>query len=311
MNGADDLEGRIFTSDEAKTFLQMVTKGFYSRSYLGLWMYEVIGREWDDLRDWAEGLKNEINPQTCTWSIAIWEWVYGFEPDESLSLEYRRQRIMSRIRKLRPINPEAVRRGVAGLIGAELDDVEVHDFVAPYTFEVFMRTYGTRIPDQEVLRYLNEIKPSHLAIHAHEEAVRVFRLELTLSFGGAIGTEQKHEPVPVQREFPLDQKLSFGAHGYTHTRTDLIGKDRTVREDIVFSHAAAYGQEIQAHPQGKDRSTETLLTVSSGGYARGHGDGEPVPPEHAARSTEGSAGNFYTRTHLKTKIIKEDEQNGR
>ena len=81
----------IIQSPEAETFLGMVTKGFYSNSYTGLWMYEVIGREWDEMRGWAEELQNEIHPQTCTWSVAIWEWVYGIEPDETLPLEYRRQ----------------------------------------------------------------------------------------------------------------------------------------------------------------------------------------------------------------------------
>ena len=73
----------IIHSPEAETFLRMVTKGFYDNSYIGLWMYEVIGREWDEMRAWAEGLKTEINPQTCTWSVAIWEWVYGIESDET------------------------------------------------------------------------------------------------------------------------------------------------------------------------------------------------------------------------------------
>ena len=49
----------IIQSPEAETFLGMVTKGFYSNSYTGLWMYEVIGREWDEMRGWAEELQNE------------------------------------------------------------------------------------------------------------------------------------------------------------------------------------------------------------------------------------------------------------
>ena len=36
-----------------------MTKGFYSNSYTGLWIYEVIGREWDEMRAWAEGMKGK------------------------------------------------------------------------------------------------------------------------------------------------------------------------------------------------------------------------------------------------------------
>lgn len=85
----------IIHSPEAETFLQMVTKGFYDRSYIGLWIYEVIGREWDELRRWSEGMRTEIHPQTCTWSIAVWEWVYGFG-DENMTLPLRRQRLLQK-----------------------------------------------------------------------------------------------------------------------------------------------------------------------------------------------------------------------
>ena len=158
-----DLESTIITSEEARAFLRMVTKGFYSQSYTGLWIYEVIGREWDELRAWAEGLRDEINPQTCTWSVGIWEWVYGIEPDETLDLEFRRQRILSKIKAVRPINPETIRRAVAVLIGASVEAVEVNDFVAPYRFEIVVHPQETPFPYNRVAPYVREIKPSHLA----------------------------------------------------------------------------------------------------------------------------------------------------
>ena len=64
-------ELNIIHSPEAETFLRMVTKGFYDRSYIGLWLFEVMGREWDEMRSWSENLKSEIFVQTCTWSIGI------------------------------------------------------------------------------------------------------------------------------------------------------------------------------------------------------------------------------------------------
>lgn len=156
----------IIHSPEAETFLRMVTKGFYDNSYIGLWMYEVIGREWDEMRAWAEGMKIEINPQTCTWSVAIWEWVYGIESDETLKLEYRRQRILAKILGTKPINPEVIRRGVAALTGAE---VEVEDFSGPYRFDVVMHPTEAPLPYAKVFRYIREIKPAHLAFEAAVE----------------------------------------------------------------------------------------------------------------------------------------------
>lgn len=156
-----DLEG-IIRSPSAETFLRMVTKGFYDNSYIGLWMYEAIGREWDEMRKWAEGLKDEINPQTCTWSIGIWEWVYGIETDEALQLEYRRQRILAKILWTKPVNPEVIRRGVVKITGC---DVDITDFAGPYRFalKIHMQEDGETLPYGLVREYIQTVKPSHLA----------------------------------------------------------------------------------------------------------------------------------------------------
>ena len=158
-----DLVQEIIKSPEAKRFLGMVTKDFYNDSYTGLWIYEVIGREWDEMRSWVEGYKKEINPQTCTWSISIWEWVYGFEPDDSLPLEFRRQRLLSHIRVARPINPEVLRRAVVAFVGGNDTSVEVTDFTGPYRFEVVIHPQEAPFFYSRVGKFIWDIKPSHLA----------------------------------------------------------------------------------------------------------------------------------------------------
>ena len=126
----------IIHSPEAETFLQMVTKGFYDRSYIGLWIYEVIGREWDELRRWSEGMRTEIHPQTCTWSIAVWEWVYGFEPDENMTLPLRRQRLLQKISGARPVNQDLFRRNIANILSIPIESVTIDELAGPYAFSV-------------------------------------------------------------------------------------------------------------------------------------------------------------------------------
>lgn len=171
----------IIRSPEAETFLRSVTAGFYSHSYLGLWIYEVIGREWDEMAAWSKDLKQEIFVQTCTWSIAIWEWVYGFEPDESMTLEERRQRILNKIRGVRPINPEVLRRGIAAVSGA---DAGVTDFTAPYSFSVTLQLTNRPIPMERVLQYISEHKPAHLAVSIE---IVFPEISSTLHIGGSAG----------------------------------------------------------------------------------------------------------------------------
>lgn len=163
-----DIE-KIIKSPEAETFLRMVTKGFYDNSYSGLWMFEAIGREWDEMRGWAEGLRNEIHPQTCVWSVGIWEWMYGIDGNGDLPLEMRRQRLFAKITGVKPVSLEAVRRGVAAFIGASPSDVEIGDFIAPYRFEVKIHVSPHELPAMEMARYIREIKPSHLAFAASVE----------------------------------------------------------------------------------------------------------------------------------------------
>lgn len=243
-----DLVRQIIKSPEAKTFLKMVTRGFYNESALALWIFEVIGREWDEMRAWSEGLKDEIHPQTCTWSIAIWEWVYGIEPDESLTLEERRKRIMARICSVRPINPEAIRRSIAELIGIDKEDVSVNDFVAPYTFEVIIHIQGGPVQDKIVLRHIRTIKPSHLALKINEDAKRVFRLEVPFLFASIVGTELKGEPVEPMRELETDLALSYGAYGRTHAWAEPVPPKQTTTHEASHSGGLYCRTHIKTKP---------------------------------------------------------------
>ena len=103
-----DLRREIIKSPEAERFLQMITKDFYNNSRTGLWMFESIGREYDDMAKWSRELKYETRPQTCTWSISIWEFIYDIESDENLPLEYRRQQILAKRLSRPPINPARI-----------------------------------------------------------------------------------------------------------------------------------------------------------------------------------------------------------
>lgn len=145
--------------------LQMVTAHFYDYSRIGLSIFEAIGLEWDEMAQWARGLQGEIFPQTCTWSIAIWEERFGITPDDRLSLETRRKNLMMKEQYRAPINPEAIRRVVAILSGSE--DVEVHDFIAPYTFEIVVNHTENLQNMTDIWWYIYKMKPSHLSFRLY------------------------------------------------------------------------------------------------------------------------------------------------
>ena len=178
----------VIRSPSAEAFLRMVTQGFYNRSATALWIYEVIGREWDDLRVISEGLRTETQPQTCAWSMGIWEWIYGIETDENLPLEYRRQALMRRIRGVKPVNPAMLRRGLAALLGTGEEDIEIRDFLRPYTFGVIFRPTGTAVFDyKRVSEYLDASKPAHLAYSLIFQ-IATARAYAYLAYGGRAET---------------------------------------------------------------------------------------------------------------------------
>ena len=175
-----NLVDEIVKSPAAQRMLQnTVTEGFYNRSRIALWMFEVIGREWDEVREFVRTLPYERFPQTATWSIPIWEFVYEIEPDDSLTLEQRRARILARRLDHPPINPARIENTLSMVTGLP---VEVQENVAPYTFEVILDESDTMIFDhRQALRVLREMKPSHLSFRYGSSIYIEFDFELVIA----------------------------------------------------------------------------------------------------------------------------------
>lgn len=87
-----DLE-QFPTSESAKRMLSYVTPGFYDNSYVGKWLYQVMGLEYDDARKLAEELQYQMFPETATWGLMYHEIKWGLPVRTNLSYEERRQLI--------------------------------------------------------------------------------------------------------------------------------------------------------------------------------------------------------------------------
>ena len=264
----------IIRSPEAAAFLRSVTKGFYSQSFTGLWIYEVIGREWDGLREWSEGMRTEIHPQTCTWSIAVWEWVYGFEPDESMSLEERRRRVLSRIFSAKPVNPEVLRRGISATAGAE---AEVIDFTAPYSFGVTLHITGGPIPMERVLRFIYETKPAHLSVNI---TVVFPPIKSTLHMGGTTGSHTViHVPcAPDRYSFHDALHLGGGMGAGVEVGVPLEPDAYAFRDTLYVG--GSFGVEASAGTAAAPDSFQFQAALHTGGTAAAQA-ALPVPEDTA------------------------------
>ena len=148
------------TKESAKRMLSRITR-IYDKSYVGKWIFEVMGAEIDPAWDKVEELREQASPGTATWGLKYWEQRYGIEPDESMSLEERRKRIVERRMPRLPINPERLEQMLSAICGR---DVTIKENIAPYTFGIYIESSGgnnSPVDMNRLFDLLNRVKPAH------------------------------------------------------------------------------------------------------------------------------------------------------
>lgn len=168
------------TSESAKRMLNTVTNCFYERSYVGKWIYQVMGREMDDAIAKYNELQLQIFPETATWGIVYHEQKYGIPINPALPLEERRAEIIRRRDIHSPMNPARIEEIVKGLTNAE---VEVTENVVPYTFAIDISTDGNteQLNYSNIVRTVRNVKPSHLSFYAFFSAATAVNLVIETS----------------------------------------------------------------------------------------------------------------------------------
>ena len=92
-------------SESAKNMIASVSDGFYDNSYVGKWLYEVMGQEYDTAREIAEDILNQLFPETATWGLMYHEIKWGLPVRENLPYEERRQLIYRKRDYRAPMTP--------------------------------------------------------------------------------------------------------------------------------------------------------------------------------------------------------------
>ena len=96
-------------SESAKNMIASVSDGFYDNSYVGKWLYEVMGQEYDTAREIAEDILNQLFPETATWGLMYHEIKWGLPVRENLPYEERRQLIYRKRDYRAPMTPYRMR----------------------------------------------------------------------------------------------------------------------------------------------------------------------------------------------------------
>ncbi len=159
MKYTSPLMKEILQSPKAQKIIDYVSP-VYEDAYIGLWIFEVIGRELDWMARYCEEYGFQVVPNTATWALKYYEQMYGIQTDESLPLEIRRAKVLTRIWDKSPPNPKRLAK-IASL-AANNAPVEVIEITGKHRFILSTKDIHDKNLIKTVRSVVDERKPAHL-----------------------------------------------------------------------------------------------------------------------------------------------------
>lgn len=152
-----ELMRSILKSDYAKDAVDKIS-GIYGKAYYVLWLFQVIGIEFDFIESFVQDLKEkQLTVESATWMLDYYEKCYGIETNKDLSYEERRARIMLK-NNAGPLNPDRIAFVIKTLTGR---DVNVIERIAPNTFEIDIENGSSEADVDKIFEVANQIKQAH------------------------------------------------------------------------------------------------------------------------------------------------------
>ncbi len=155
------------TSNSARKMLSYVSDGFYDESYVGKWIYQVMGLEYDKALEMVEDLPAQFFPETATWGLMYHEIKWGLPVRENLSYEERRKRIYQKRDYRAPMIPYRMEKSLEDATGFEVHIADIHDpgeygfsTQHPNVFKAYFLGEGS-LDSKKVFETLNRLKQSH------------------------------------------------------------------------------------------------------------------------------------------------------
>ena len=167
------------TSAAAKRMLSYVSTGFYDESYVGKWIYQVMGAKMDFLEDMVETLPYQAFVSTATWGLQYWEILVGLPVREDLPDGERRERILTRLDNRHAVNPAWLSWFCSSITGRT---VTVTENQGTYTFSVRIESGEGNNNLETMIRRLDAVKPAHLSY----DVTMVVSAEVPIKVGSAI-----------------------------------------------------------------------------------------------------------------------------
>lgn len=229
-----DLE-KFPTSPAAQRMMKAVSP-VYDKSYVGKWIFQVMGMEVDEAWKFFEELRLQAFPETATWGIVYWEQRYHIPPDDNLTIEERRQRVIVKRGKRSPMNPARIEQFTMDVSGRQTVVTESNE---EYVFLVSILPGESEVDYHELIRTIRSVKPSHLSFSVLFQTDVGLTIQATsqdkYSFGytlagtvpdtntvGAIG-ENNFTLDADMEGYPFDYEITGTSDTGEHPQTNTIG----------------------------------------------------------------------------------------
>lgn len=133
---------------------------FWLASEPTVWIISALGGETDALRASLSDLLAQCNVETATWGLVLWERQLGIDTDVEKPYDYRRSRILSKLRGTGTVTVAMIKNMAESFSNGEVDVIED---AANYHFDVkFVGTMGIPPNMDDLTAAIEEIRPAHL-----------------------------------------------------------------------------------------------------------------------------------------------------
>lgn len=229
-------------SKSAKKMLGYVSDGFYDKSYVGKWLFQVMGMEYDEVLEMMETLPEQFFPETATWGLMYHEIKWGLPVRQNLSYEERRRLICQKRDYRAPMTPYRMEKYLEDAIGLDVHIADINDpgeygFIPPHpnVFKVTSFVEGTL--DAEAVRgIIDRLKQSHtiyvlsdriaiLAVHCGME--RFIIPELCLHMSSSFFHKYGQDGAPM-----LESHTKHLYRGYTVENTEKAGASIVMKKNL-------------------------------------------------------------------------------
>lgn len=135
---------------------------FYRESYEVNQIQGGLDGETEKLKASHEDFLNQLFVNTATWGLNYWEKYLGLEVDINKPYEFRRTRILSKLRGKGTATVKMIKNVAESFTNGSVDVIE---HTSTYSFEVkFIDVLGAPPNIQDLQNAIDEIKPAHLSV---------------------------------------------------------------------------------------------------------------------------------------------------